>query len=456
MAALKTNSNKYTGWEISMLLRTVIISTFGANSSSPAQSAVYKLGLSCISAVVLGFCAREFIRTMGISSDLPPSLVMALMTIFGFLITGLVLFSFGASGIVELRNNDALKVLTLLPVTRPMRYVLHNISALLLALFGYVFLLPAAIYIAGITSVSGWRIMLTLALGCLSCFALVTATYTRYFFLKFVSFGLVVYGMGRIVNHVFTTQSNIAMLNYVYLLCGVCLLVAVLSAVFLQQYVYRARLPAAWLRWPRFFIVHFWFAIKFLRNKKSQTSFMFSFIVLCLTAWFVRKNSATIAVEDCLRLIAFMTMAVFCDARITFRKYKSLEAHLGGVESLVRVQLQSLRLLGVLLGLPLLFVVLATLRDPLLMILTYIALQSLAVAIGVLSGGLFASTPDNTGGQLLSVIIGGCLLYVCLLAMGRNFALPEQALGFVLLAVTFEAAVWLVELKRQRSYGYVR
>ncbi|MBP7807285.1 hypothetical protein KA047_02205, partial [Candidatus Saccharibacteria bacterium] len=178
--------------------------------------------------------------------------------------------------------------------------------------------------------------------------------------------------------------------------------------------------------------------------------------VLCIAALFMRKNPATIAVEDCLRLIAFMTMAVFCDARITFRKYKSLETHLSGVGSLVRVQLQSLRLLGVLLGLPLLFVVLATLRDPLWMIFTYIALQSLAVAIGVFSGSLFASMPDNTGGQLLSVIAGGCLLYACLLVVGKYFALPGQALGFVLLALTFEGSVWLIELKRQRSYGYVR
>lgn len=439
-----------------MLLRTVIISTFGANSSSPAQSAVYKLGFSCISAGVLGFCAREFIRTMGISGDLPPSLVMALMTIFGFLITGLVLFSFGASGIVELRNNDVLRVLALLPVTRPKRYVLHNISAFLLALVGYVFLLPAALYIAGITSVSSWRIMLTLALGCLSCLALVTATYTRYFFLKFASFGLVVYGMGRIINKVFTTQSNIAMLNYVYVLCGGCFLIAVLSAVFLQRYVYRARLPAVLLRWPRFCIVHFWFAIKFLRNKKSQTSFVFSLIVLCIGAMFMIKNPATIAVEDWLRLIAFMTMAVFCDARTTFRKYKSLEVHLGGVGSLVRVQLQSLRLLSVLLGLPLLFVVLAPLRDPLWMIFTYIALQSLAVAIGVLSGGLFASTPDNTGGQLLSVIFGGCLLYLCLSVAGKYLDANLQAVFYMVSAILLGGVVRILETKRQRSYGYVR
>ncbi len=439
-----------------MLLRTVIISTFGANSSSPAQSAVYKLGFSCISAGVLGFCAREFIRTMGISGDLPPSLVMALMTIFGFLITGLVLFSFGASGIVELRNNDALKVLALLPISRSKRYMLHNISALLLAIVGYIFLVPSALYIAGITSVSSWHIMLTLAYGCLSCLALVTASFTHNFLLKFASFCLMVYGMGRIVNRVFTAQSNLALLNYDYVLCAVCIVIAVLSAVFLQRYQYRARLPAVWLHWSRRFVVHFWFALKFLRNKKAQTSFVFSLIVLCIGALFVRRNPATIAVEDWLRLIAFMTMAVFCDARITFRKYKSLEAHLGGVGSLVRVQLQSLRLLGVLLGLPLLFVVLATLRDPLGMIFTYIALQSLAVAIGVLSGSLFASTPDNTGGQLLSVIAGGCLLYVCLLVMGKYFALPGQALGFVLLALLFEGAVQLVELKRQRSYGYVR
>lgn len=437
-----------------LLLRTVLFSTFGANATSPRLAALFKLSMSFVGASILGALTTELIRSMGISNDLPAQLVLALITLLGFVFTGIFLFSFGLSGVVELQNNSVLRVVSVFPISKLLFFVLRAMPGTVVMLASYIFLLPSVWYFSGLTNTSHAQAVGVLALGCVSCLGLIITPFFRNFFLKFSLYVLLVYGMGRSINHVIASGGNFSQLNYMYVLCAACILVAFCSVLFGNVYSSTDGHTAIRMRLPRFVIAHLWFGIKFLRNHKARTSVLFSFALIIITTYFLSKNPYSIVAEDWVKLSAFITMVVFCDARATVRKYKSLELHLNGVDWFVRQEVQSLRLLGLLMTIPLLIVVLANNQQSLPLVLLFSAMQSLASAIGILAGSLLAVSPSNSGGQLLAVIFGGGLLYVCMFLIGQYPWMLLQALGYILTAVIIEGVVRIVESKRQRRYGH--
>lgn len=442
------------------LFKTIIVVHFSVTGSSkPLQTVIQRLVIISGFGLFLAVSLSRVISRAILPYGFPTGLVFCLTLAVGFILGGFICLATNSVMGSRGRTSGLAGILSLLSISKVMRWVAHELPMLVVlstvGIIGGILVYATVQTMLASTSVAlaGWLLGLYSGFGCMLL---------RLFDKPKLSVGLfigIVVFMGGLFDRLFVgleTQS----LNATLAVIGLILLLPLLGHLQLflfgglsktRQYnfIHKPLIPD---RLP----YSAWYLIKLVRNKRTRTS-LFIALVLSTTgalSVILRSNGNTDPYQ--LLLFGSILAATFaCDCRGIIRKYSPPEiVVLAGVGQLVKSELWSASLIGILIGLPMAIALVGGTANWAIFLFVFIAIQVFSALVGLMASTLLVPQHSDTGSQFIAAILAISTVVMAPRIGGlSNSSRLSQVLVWVGGAVGLGFGIYLIEIRRRRHYG---
>ena len=441
------------------LIKTVLIVHFSKASRRPFLQATLRIiGSFCI-AVVIANKLRLTMASVSLPPGIPLDIALVVTALLGFMMAGLLLLTLQISGVTNSRGGALTSNMRLWPIPANQRWALDILPPFVLlsiiGVFGSILLAPVAsdMLLPSIWVVMSWVIGLASALG------LTKLTIPRSTLLRSILFVSISFAGFRIVDLVLT-GTNLWVEHYGILIVAILLFLPVtgLWQSYNKGYLLVAQKQRVDFKpfFDRYVPLSAWHFVKLFRNKRTRHSFILALgFNLVVALAILAKNTIPGDPSGILMIGGVLAATFACDVRGIVRRSKPPEIILlGTVKYFVKSEIMSVTLLGLIIGLPLLFVINHMIIVSPMLVLYFVSLQIFSSGCGLLSSTLLVPGDGEVGSQFFTAVLAlSGIVAVLKFADIADVSDFSQSLRWLLSSIAAYIGLFIIEKFRRSYYG---
>lgn len=420
-------------------LKLSLITSFGGRSRKPLASALSRISVTAAGLIGFSFVCLPAIRQLPLASGLPEIWWLSLIAVGVQMLTGVVML---VAASVNLGKSRISNLLLCLPVSNFGRWLVINMSFIVLACLVIGMLLPPALQIGSKISMPTWKLLLAILLGTISGYGLANYRTGLNFPLRIAASGGVVAGeyliIKDLIRNFFVSDMSASYWT---------LLLLFLIPIFWVTLSYRRVANDNQLEQSRgSLIIPFggnvmWFFAKFARHRRTTLSFMVT-LGLCAAAVYLSSKPGISSHNALLTIVAVLVSALVTDVRGISRKITPPEAvALRGSGFFIWQQIGVSIFIAFLATIP----IFITISSSPQILLPYFSTLLFSCGVGLVVSELLVSGLRDITGQLTAAAVSVGLI------LGLPKIIPafiNQNLTYLTLAALLGASCYVVERYR--------
>lgn len=441
------------------LFRTLLILHFAKGSVRPFRTAILRLAMTYLCALVFGYLLSRTMSQLTLPTDIPLRVVLGMVTGLGFVLGGLLMLTTQANQNGATKSAIFQRQLRLLPISPVIRWLLQIVPNLLvvgaIAVFGSMLITPISHALQQPT----FALLAAWIAGLVSSYGFVLLPKPQHLVNKGVVFVAVIALAFRLLDWMFTSTGLFAVQVGPYVLL---IMLAMPIAGLYDQYRHGYALRPSWQAsnfaalMPKFIPTKAWFVVKLWRNVRSRNALLLAISLSALTAASIVIRHKVFTDPYPVLLFGAILAATFaCEVRGLMRRHLPPEAPLlTGLRGLVWSQLGVVIVVGFVIGLPVFFALNHQAVNSFQFLIFYCYLQAFASCAGLLASTLFVPGNGESGAQFFAAILATSLL----LGFPKIAKLSDVPYGrqmpyWIFSAVVLTGGVFVIENIRRKNYG---
>lgn len=446
-------------WRYKKLWKTLLIVHFAKDVPHPLNSAIIRLMGGYVVAIVLGWIVAQPIAKANLPPDLPATLLLTLVLLIGFIIGGFLLLVINTAQSGSQRGTAFQRVAKLAPLSKWCYWwiiITPSIVILgMIAVFGAMLIAKIAPQM-GVSALQTDGVLLVGLLCGHGCTLLRSPSRLAH---KGMLFMGVIILAGVLLDRLLTSYSPVAARV-------ITTIVDVLLGVFLIGFVhaYRSGLRRAndehntQVRQliPTILPMASWLTVKLWRNPRTRASFLLAITLSSISAFIIILRHKTFADPYQLLLLGALFATTFaCDVRGAMRRHIPPElVLLKGAKGIVRSEIGTVIISGIMIGLPMFFALQSSTTNSLLFIVSFVSVQVFASLAGLFASTLFVPGAGDTGAQFFAAMVASATVFMLPKATHfSDISVAAQSLRWFVASFVAAMTIYIIELIRRHNYG---
>ncbi len=444
------------------LFKTLLIVNFAKESVNPFNSALIRILTAYLLAFIFGRYLQKPVVAANLPSNIPLSVVLAITLTIAFFLSGFLFLSISANNSYAGKTGVFKDVVRLMPVPKVVRWIINILPGLILIgiidIFGSMILIAAAksIQVNTLLLIGSWT------LGLISGFSFSLAPRPKKLVHKGSLFVFVMVASFYLLDKLLVSESQVK-LNTLAILIICLLLLPIASLYFIYANGLRI-VPGIKSQTEKQIIPNIlphsaWFLVKIWRNIRVRSSFFLALLLNFLTAAVIVIKHKSFEDPFGILLFGAILAATFaCEIRGVMRRYFPPEmVLLKGIKGIVKSEIASVILIGILIGAPVMFAVHGQADNGFAFAVYYLVLQSYASLAGLLASTILVPGAGETGSQFFASILASTA--VLLLPKAGHFTDVDYSKQFpywLIAGIAVGIVIYITEIIRRYNHGRSR
>lgn len=446
---------------LKLTTKFVLVISFGRGTATPWRKIRFLIIIFCVGLLFLSNIIIKLLGSLKFSHDIPSEVLFFTIAVFFFVICGFIILP--TCHLFDNRQTVYAKNLLILPLSRNIRWYISVLPISLIVILISLLFIPITISISHELDLNVFIAIIAYILAILATTGLSLFNGIRSAVIKYISFVgisyLLLYLLDKeIKTYNYTSSHKIFTLTFsIFIICSLGLIYR-----YIHPFNLKKDLADNFNNFtiPKKYLKIFWYAIKYLRNQKSLSSFLFSFIISSsLVIISILKHRVFFNPQFIITFCSVLLTSVACDSRGICRYYKVPEIFtLKGVKYFVRSQIISLVLLDSVILMPIFYYFIKNgSQITFIQLIDFVCILIASSLFGLLSSSIFVPENGEIGAQFFTAIFA----LTGILAFSKILSIPKSsfiisALNWIIFAIVCYFLIILIEGKRSKKNGYSR